>query len=175
MLSVQKMELAEVNDEFAKSLGAFDTLVALKQNLKEGITLEKNETAKQKARGEMLEAISQETKFDIPEKMIGFEEARLLDDLKLQINNQFNISFENYLASVKKTEEEIKQSEKRMSKETETIKHNGFEILKIKGKNIFVLQKGEVKDYLDELGNSLSKEHAAELNAIFDYIQQNIN
>ncbi|MSU54799.1 MAG: trigger factor, partial [Candidatus Staskawiczbacteria bacterium] len=44
MLSVQKMELAPVDDEFAKNLGAFDTLVALKENLKEGITLEKTES-----------------------------------------------------------------------------------------------------------------------------------
>ncbi len=35
--SVQKLELPEINDEFAKQLGAFDTLVALRQNLKDTV------------------------------------------------------------------------------------------------------------------------------------------
>lgn len=110
MLSVQKMELAKINDDFAKSLGAFDTLEALKENLKEGIVLEKKETERQRIRGEMLEKISVKTVFDIPPKMVQFEEERLLEDLKLQVNNQFNTSFESYLASVKKTEQEIKDT-----------------------------------------------------------------
>ncbi len=108
MISVQKMELSEINDEFAKTLGAFDSLVALKENLKEGITLEKKETEKQRKRGEILEKISEKINFDIPEKMVEYEKERLLDDLKVQVNSQFNVSFEQYLASVKKTEEEIK-------------------------------------------------------------------
>src|SRR5581483_3815291 len=110
MLAVHTMELPEISDEFAKALGAFDNLVALKENLKEGITLEKKESEKQRRRGEMLEKISGQITFDIPEKMVDFEEQRLLDDLKNQVNSQFKISFEQYLASVKKTEEEIKKS-----------------------------------------------------------------
>ncbi|MSU54717.1 MAG: hypothetical protein EXS48_02715, partial [Candidatus Staskawiczbacteria bacterium] len=112
MLSVQKMELAPVDDEFAKNLGAFDTLVALKENLKEGITLEKTESEKQRSRAEMLDKISTKIDFDIPEKMISYEQDRLLDELKVQVNNKFGTSFENYLASVKKTEEEIKATYK---------------------------------------------------------------
>ncbi len=110
MLSVQKMELAEINDEFAKSLGTFDTLVALKENLKEGITLEKKESEKQRKRGEILEKISEKIKFDLPEKMVGYEQDRLFLDLKEQVSSQFKISFEQYLASVKKTEQEIKDT-----------------------------------------------------------------
>lgn len=110
MLSVQKMELAEINDEFAKGLGTFDTLVALKENLKEGILLEKKEQEKQRSRGEILEKISEKINFDLPEKMVEYEKERLFDDLKLQVNNQFNISFEQYLTSVKKTEQEIKNT-----------------------------------------------------------------
>lgn len=124
MLSVQTMELAEINDEFAKTLGqdarasreagapvsAFDTMVALKQNLKDGILLEKTESEKQRARGEILENISQKITFDIPEKMVGYEKDRLFEDLKEQVKNQFQIPFEQYLSSVKKTEQEIKDT-----------------------------------------------------------------
>ncbi len=53
MISVQKMELPEINNEFAKSLGDFDNLDALKENLKEGITMEKTDAEVQRKRGEI--------------------------------------------------------------------------------------------------------------------------
>ncbi len=127
MLSVQKMELAEINDEFAKSLGMFDSLVKLKENLLGGITLEKKEAELQRKRGEILQKISEKIKFyteggsppkdgqaasggELPEKMVEYEQKRLLEDLKMQVQSQFKLEFEEYLKSVKKTEEEIKAS-----------------------------------------------------------------
>src|SRR6185369_13806966 len=95
---------------FAKQLGAFDSLVALKDNLKEGIHLEKTEEEKQRVRGEILQKISEKVTFDIPEKMIDYEQQRLLEDMKNQVAQQFKLTFEEYLASVKKTEEEMKKS-----------------------------------------------------------------
>ena len=110
MLSVQKMELPELNDEFAKSLGAFDTLVALKENIKEGVFMEKKDSEKQRRRSEILESIAKDTKLEVPEAMVTFEQQRLFENLKNQITQNFKITFEEYLTSVKKTEEEIKQS-----------------------------------------------------------------
>jgi trigger factor len=110
MLAVQTMELPEINDEFAKGLGMFDSLVALKDNLKEGITVEKQENEKQRRRGEMLEKISTKIHFDLPEKMVSYEQERLFEDMKNGVASQLKISFEQYLSSIKKTEEEIKKS-----------------------------------------------------------------
>ena len=110
MISVQKMELAEINDDFAKSLGVFENLSALKANLKEGITMEKMEAEKQRKRTEILEKISEKIDFDLPEKMVEYEKNHLFEDLKNQVSNQFKITFEEYLTSIKKTEEEIKNS-----------------------------------------------------------------
>lgn len=110
IVSIQKMELPQVNDEFAKGLGPFDTLVALKQNIKEGITLEKQESEKQRKRGEVLSRVSEKITFELPQKMVGYEEEKLFEDFKNQITQAGNASFEKYLASVKKTEEEIKKT-----------------------------------------------------------------
>ncbi len=110
MISVQKMELPEMNDEFAKGLAMFDSLVALKNNLKEGIGAEKKEAEKQRERGEVLSKIADKIKFELPEKMVELEKERLLEDLKNQVPQQFKISFEEYLTSVKKTEEEVKSN-----------------------------------------------------------------
>lgn len=110
VISVQKMEVPEINDEFAKMLGAFDTLVALKESVKTGIHHEKTEEEKQRKRGEILDLISEKSNFEIPEKLVEYEEQRLFEDLKNNVNQNFKISFEQYLATIKKTEEELKKT-----------------------------------------------------------------
>ena len=110
MISVQKMDIPEISDEFAKSLGVFDSLVSLKENLKEGITMEKNESERQRKRGEMLNKISEKIKFELPLKMVEYEEERLVEDLKNHVANNLQTPFDDYLKSVKKTEEEVKKS-----------------------------------------------------------------
>ncbi len=112
MLAVQTMELPEMNDEFAKGLGVFENVAALKENVREGITLEKQDAEKQRKRSEILSIITKEITFNLPEKMVESEQIRLFEDLKNQVSSQFSIPFEQYLASVKKTEEEIKASYK---------------------------------------------------------------
>ena len=58
----------------------------------------------------MVSKITEKVKFDLPEKMVEYEQARLFEDLKNQIAKNFKMPFEDYLSSIKKTEEEIKAS-----------------------------------------------------------------
>ncbi len=155
MLAVQTMELPEINDEFAKGLGAFDSLVALKENLKEGIGLEKKETEKQRARGQILEKISDKIKFDIPEKMVEYEKDRLFEDLKNQVTSRFGISFEEYLQSVKKTEDQVKEN---FAKEAEKRIKNFLVLRQIgKAERIEVSQQ-ELDEDLQKLVKNYSPE-----------------
>ena len=110
MISVQTMELQEINDDFAKALGVFESLVALKENLKEGITAEKQETEKQRKRGELLNKIAEKVKFELPEKMVQYEQERLFEDMKNGVISRFKMTLEQYLQNVKKTEQEVKDS-----------------------------------------------------------------
>ena len=110
MISVQKMELPEINDELAKTLGAFDSLTALKENIKEGIELEKVEAEKHRRRNEILAKIAEKVSFEIPESMIEYEQEKLMEDLKNQIMGQVKFSFQDYLSSIKKTEKEVKDT-----------------------------------------------------------------
>jgi len=147
VVSVQKVEYPELNDEFAKQLGAFDTLVALKTNVKEGLTAEKTEQEKQRRRGEILEKIAEKTKFEMPVAMVEYEKERLLEDLKSRINEGLKISFEQYLASVKKTEDEIKET---YQKEAEK-RLRGFLVLRALG----IKENVEVSD--QEVGEETAK------------------
>lgn len=110
IVSVQKMELPPLDDEFAKVIGHFGNLAALKDNLKEGIVMEKSEAEKQRKRSEIMEKIAEKVFVELPEKMIDYETQRLLENMKNQITQGLKISFEEYLASIIKTEEEIRKS-----------------------------------------------------------------
>jgi len=110
MNSVQKMELPEINDEFAKNLGKFENLISLKENIKEGIKMEKENFESQKIREEILEKITRETKMETPEVLIEAEKRRMLEDLKNLVTERFKISPSDYLAKIKKTEKELLDS-----------------------------------------------------------------
>ena len=160
IVSVQKMELPEINDEFAKQLGAFDSLAALKTSTKEGITMEKQEAEKQRKRAEILGKIAEKAKFEMPEAMVEYEQQRLIEDFKNRITQTIKISFEEYLASVKKTEAEIKETYK---KEAEK-RLRGFLVLRQLGKkeNIEVSDK-EVEEEVAKSIKNYSKEQLAKI------------
>jgi len=172
MVSVQKMELPEINDEFAKQLGAFDTLVALKASMKEGMAMEKTEAEKQRRRGEILEKIAERSKFspfggsaaggEIPEIIIEQEQQRLLEDLKNKIAETTKVSFEEYLATVKQTEEQIKET---YQKEAEKRIRN-FLVLRELGKKegVEVLDE-EVEEEVNKSTKNYSKEDLAKIDS----------
>ena len=107
VISVQDVELSEVNDEFAKSLGKFDNLDALKKNIKQGLVLEKEQTEKQRTRQEILERIGEKTKVEIPDVLIDNEQNQMLENLKKMVSERLKISFQDYLKKLDKTEREV--------------------------------------------------------------------
>ncbi len=130
MKKVKKRELPELNDQFASDMGKFSNLKSLKNNIKQGLTQEKKLKEKQRVRGEILNKIAEKIDFQIPEKLIGFEKKRLFNNLKKQITQNNQISFKDYLSSIKKTEQELRDS---LGKEAQKRVRN-FLILRAVGK-----------------------------------------
>jgi trigger factor len=110
MILAQKMELPELNNEFAKKFGKFEDLKALKNNIKENLGKEKELEQKQKTRNEILEKIAQDCKCEIPEILVENQKDNLLEDLKQKVDQGLKIPFTEYLTQIKKTEKEIKDS-----------------------------------------------------------------
>ena len=160
VISVQKMELPEINDDFAKQMGTFDSLTALKASMKEGITMEKTEEEKQRRRGEILEKIASKAKFEMPEAMVTYEQERLLHNFKHRIEEAAKVSFEEYLVSVKQTEEQVKET---YYKEAEK-RLRGFLVLRELGKkeNVEVSDK-EVQEEVEKSIKNYSKEQLAQI------------
>ncbi len=110
VISVQKMELPEVNDKWAQSLGRFDGLKPLKENIREGLKKEKEIAETQRVRGEMLEKITKDSKLEIPDILVKAEQKRFLENLKQRISDNLKISFEEYLKESKKDEKQLLDS-----------------------------------------------------------------
>jgi len=115
---VQEREISELNDEFAKSLGQFDSLDALKKNIEKGLFEEKEIKENQRIKLELIGKVADESKMEIPELLIKEELERMLNEFKFSINN-LGLDFEIYLKEIKKTADEIKkewriQAEKRV-------------------------------------------------------------
>ncbi|MCH8741375.1 trigger factor [Patescibacteria group bacterium] len=110
MESVKKMELPEINEQFAQSLGKFESVPALKQSILEGIKLEKTHLEKQRTREEILRKINNEISMEIPEVLLDAEKNRQLEELKNYVDSQLKISFKEYSQRINKSENEIKDS-----------------------------------------------------------------
>ncbi|HVV38822.1 MAG TPA: trigger factor [Candidatus Paceibacterota bacterium] len=96
----------ELTDEFAKSVGAFETLEALKEQIKKGIGEEKARAAKDKRRGAIVDKLLEKVEVEVPRIFVESEQGKFLSQLKEDIA-RFNIPYDDYLKRTGKTEEQL--------------------------------------------------------------------
>ena len=155
--SLQKVELPELNDQFAKNLGKFEDLESLRKSIKEGLFLEKEKLENQRLRTEILEKIVAKSDFEVPEILVNREKRRLFEDLKKFVAEKFKIEWSDYLKKTKKTEKELLDSlEPRAQKSI-----SNFLVLEGLGKreNIEVSEK-EVEDEINKFLKQYSSTRA---------------
>lgn len=105
----------ELNDEFAKSIGAFETLDALKEQIKKGITEEKARAAKDKRRGQIIDSLLEKTIVAVPRLFIESELDKMLAQMKDDVA-RFGMPFDDYLKRMNKTEEVIRNEFREQAK-----------------------------------------------------------
>ena len=108
--SVQKIELPQINDDWARSLGNFKSLENLRQSIRDGIEKEKENLESQRVQAEILEKIAGKSEVEIPQILIDLETENTVNDLKERIPRMLGISFEKYLEQANLTEEKLKES-----------------------------------------------------------------
>lgn len=106
----------ELNDDFAKSLGQFQTLDELKAKIKENLELEKKNKAKDKKRMEIVEEIIAKSELKIANILIEGEKDKMLAEMEGQIG-YMGLNFEDYLAHLKKTKEELRDGWSKQARE----------------------------------------------------------
>ncbi len=79
---IRTKELPELNDEFAQDLGDYPTLADLRETIRKAIFHEREYTAQQKAKDELLDKLIEAHDFPVPETYIERQ-------IEAQLSNQF--------------------------------------------------------------------------------------
>lgn len=103
----QPTEMAEINDDFAKKIGPFATLAALRENIRQHLLDRKNRQNKDRQRLAVIDGLVAETTMAIPRILVDREIEKMMQEMKTDIAN-LGLDFKNYLAHLKKTEDELK-------------------------------------------------------------------
>ena len=103
---VYTRELPELSDEFAKAFG-LKKIDELKENVKKSIVEQKEKEAEQILEKEILEKVLETTRVnDLPELLVEHESHNMVHELEHTIASQGG-KFEDYLASIKKTHDQL--------------------------------------------------------------------
>ena len=101
----------ELTDELAKSLGQFENVADLKAKILSNLSEEKVYEAEKKSEEEMVRKIVEKTDITLPDSLLELELSEAQQGLKDKLA-KINKTFEEYLESVKKTEEDVKKEQR---------------------------------------------------------------
>ncbi len=108
---IQKKELPEVDDEFAKDVSEFDTLDEYKADIRKRLAEEKEKDAQRAKEDAAVDKVIENAEMDIPEPMIQNQIDQMLDDFARRMQSQ-GLSLEQYFQftglTVEKLMEEMK-------------------------------------------------------------------
>ncbi len=96
--------LPEVDDEFAKSFGQFENVTSMREKIKENLTQEKAQDAKDKRRIAIMEAIVEKTDFPIPSIVLQSEQEKMLAQIEGDVTRA-GFTLDDYLKQANKTKE----------------------------------------------------------------------
>lgn len=115
---VQEREVAKIDDVFAKSLGNFTDLAALRKQLRENMEHEQKHKREEKVKSDYVEAIAEDLEVELPDVLVESEAEKMIEEFAGQIQSM-GMNLEKYLEQLKKTREDLKkdwapQAEKRV-------------------------------------------------------------
>ncbi len=85
---LKRRVLPELDDEFAKDLGEFDTLDALTARVREDLGHEAKHAAEREDRAELMKQLATRLPFEVPTSMIDREVDRRLEDFARRLVDQ---------------------------------------------------------------------------------------
>ena len=85
---LRRRVLPELDDEFAKDVGEFDSIAALRDRVRADLQAEAEENATRQLRGELLKQLSERISFELPPSLVEREIDRRLEELARQLMHQ---------------------------------------------------------------------------------------
>jgi trigger factor len=106
---IKERVLAELDDEFAKDVGEFDSIDALKKNITEKITKEKEESRKGDFTDKLMMQILEKHDFEVPDKLVAYEVNEQIKQLEERLKQQ-DLTLESAGISYDKLIEDYKEA-----------------------------------------------------------------
>lgn len=108
--SVKELELPELDDEFIKSLGRFESQEDLRKSIEENMRTEHQLSYDGDYFDDLIDEIVEKAEINYPPQMLAHEEKDMLENLKSRLENQ-KLTFETYLKLRDMDEETFMESE----------------------------------------------------------------
>ena len=106
---IKVRELPAIDDEFAKDVSEFDTLEALKEDIKNKTLERKQKAAEEEVENELVQQIVDGIKGDIPEAMFENRLEQCVEDFAYRLQSQ-GLNLETYLKYTNSNIDEFKKS-----------------------------------------------------------------
>lgn len=106
---IKVKELPELDDNFASDVSEFDTLKEFKSDLRKKLKAQFNEMVDTQRENKVLDKVIEETKFDVPNRMIEDEVENELRNFQYRLQAQ-GLNYDDYKKYTGKTDDEIKET-----------------------------------------------------------------
>lgn len=108
MKLVQRRELPEFSDEFARGLGNFASAEDARRSILEGLGMEKKKKEQDRIRVKIIDTIAETVHIDVPHVLLDAEKKKMLEELRQGIE-RMGLKWDQYLINIKKTEDDLKK------------------------------------------------------------------
>ena len=85
---IRRRVLPDLDDEFAKDIGPFDSLSALRDHVRHDLEAEAQDNAKRQVRSELFRQLSQRVPFELPTSLVDREMDRRVEEFARQLASQ---------------------------------------------------------------------------------------
>ncbi len=161
---VYEREMPELNDEFVKGLGKFETVEELRKNIREGMTKEKLEKEKERVRLKIMEQLVKSANLDLPEVML----TRTLNGMVQEYKDYAALAFRGGEKQKPESDEEIRKKLEDKARQSVATNLVLFQIAKDEK---LEPTPQEVEEDSNRFLGSMRREHAGNLDPqkLYDY------
>lgn len=146
MVKVEEIEKVSL-EKLIKKEKVAESIEELRQKVRADMERQARQSSEQRWRQQVIDRIAEAAEVELPDTLIEYEQARLIESLKWQVTDQLKIPFEDYLKKINQKEEDLKKTY-RMEAER-NVKH--FLLIR-------ALQRAEkIEISEDEIGQEMAK------------------
>ena len=166
--AVYELTTPELTDEFAKTIGNFDTAQAMRDNIRDGLKAEKEAEEKERMRNFTVGKIADAAEMEVADILITQEVNKMISELAQSVQAH-GADFESYLVHIKKTKDDLKKD---FAKQAEKRVRISLVLSEIAASEQIKLDEEEVKKRMEETMARLRAEDTGKIDSdlLRDYV-----